>query len=362
MAQAGITLELHVGTGAEILGEYRARNHEIIMEAWGPDYPDPHTNADTFARNPDNSDEGHNTGILAWRNAWPATETNDLTNAAVLEQDGDKRAEMYEEIQRIHQQVSPFAPLFQQIEQVALRSNVEGFSAGGSISSAAFWDDDQVADPGPWRPGMAASRRTSPAGPPRAGRPRSAAARRIFAATLAVTLLGLLAVTFVIGRVIPIDPVLADHRRARHRRRSTTRAREALGLNRPLWVQFAIYVRDAADRRLRQVAADRPAGDRRRRPRLPGDARARDDRHAHRRRSSASRPASSPPPGPARSPTRLVRLVGLVGYSMPVFWLGLMGLLVFYGKLQLGRRPGPARHLLRVHLRARRAAASPARS
>ena len=57
----------------------------------------------------------------------------------MLEQDGDKRAEMYQEIQRIHQQVSPFAPMFQQIEQVAMRSNVEGFSAGGSISSAAFY-------------------------------------------------------------------------------------------------------------------------------------------------------------------------------------------------------------------------------
>jgi peptide/nickel transport system substrate-binding protein len=140
LAQAGINVELRVGTGAEILGEYRARNHELIMESWGPDYPDPNTNADTFARNPDNSDEGAHTGILAWRNAWPATETNDLTNAAVLEQDGDKRAEMYQEIQRIHQQVSPFAPMFQQIEQVALRANVEGFSAGGTVSSAAFWE------------------------------------------------------------------------------------------------------------------------------------------------------------------------------------------------------------------------------
>jgi peptide/nickel transport system substrate-binding protein len=139
MAQAGINLELRVGTGAEILGEYRARNHEFIMEAWGPDYPDPHTNADTFARNPDNSDEAKLTGVLAWRNAWPATETNDMVNAAVLEQDGDKRAEVYQEMQRIHQQVSPFAPLFQQIEQVALRANVEGFSAGGSVSSAAYY-------------------------------------------------------------------------------------------------------------------------------------------------------------------------------------------------------------------------------
>ncbi|MBA3325065.1 MAG: ABC transporter substrate-binding protein [Rhodobacteraceae bacterium] len=139
LAQGGITVELRVGTGAEILGEYRARNHEMTMEAWGPDYPDPHTNADTFARNPDNSDEAQATGVLAWRNAWPAEETNDLTNAAVLEQDADKRAAMYQEIQRIHQQVSPFAMMFQQIDQVALRSNVEGFSAGGAVSSAAYY-------------------------------------------------------------------------------------------------------------------------------------------------------------------------------------------------------------------------------
>ncbi len=111
----------------------------MTMEAWGPDYSDPHTNADTFARNPDNSDEAQATGVLAWRNAWPAEETNDLTNAAVLEQDADKRAAMYQEIQRIHQQVSPFAMMFQQIDQVALRSNVEGFSAGGAVSSAAYY-------------------------------------------------------------------------------------------------------------------------------------------------------------------------------------------------------------------------------
>ena len=29
--------------------------------------------------------------------------------------------------------------MFQQIEQVAMRANVEGFSAGGAISSAAFY-------------------------------------------------------------------------------------------------------------------------------------------------------------------------------------------------------------------------------
>ncbi|SMF43576.1 peptide/nickel transport system substrate-binding protein [Tistlia consotensis] len=138
-AKAGITAELRVGTGKEILTEYRARKHDIYLGDWGPDYPDPNTNADTFARNPDNSDDAQLTGILAWRNAWPASEVNDMTDAAVLEKDSDKRAKLYEEIQRIHQKVSPFAVMFQRIEQVALRKNVQGFSAGGSIHSAFYW-------------------------------------------------------------------------------------------------------------------------------------------------------------------------------------------------------------------------------
>jgi peptide/nickel transport system permease protein len=36
-----------------------------------------------------------------------------------------------------------------------------------------------------------------------------------------------------------------------------------------------------------------------------------------------------------------IRFFGLIGYSMPIFWLGLMGLLVFYAKLDL--LPGPGR-------------------
>lgn len=138
-AKAGINAELRVGTGAEILSEYRARNHDIYLGDWGPDYPDPNTNADTFARNPDNSDEAQLTGLLAWRNAWPADEVEDITDAAVLEKDADKRAAMYGEIQRIHQEVSPFAVMFQLIEQVAARSDVRNFSAGGSIHSAFYW-------------------------------------------------------------------------------------------------------------------------------------------------------------------------------------------------------------------------------
>ena len=40
------------------------------------------------------------------------------------------------------------------------------------------------------------------------------------------------------------------------------------------------------------------------------------------------------------SSTRSSRVVGLIGYSVPIFWLGLMGLLLFYAKLDWVAGPG----------------------
>lgn len=137
--QAGIKVELKVGDGAEVLGEYRARQHQITLQTWGPDYPDPHTNASTFAWNPDNSDEAKLTGSLAWRNAYDPGPLNDMTAAAVAERDPAKRRAIYEEAQRISRDTSPFIPMFQGIYQTAMRANVEGFYTGGSTDSVAYW-------------------------------------------------------------------------------------------------------------------------------------------------------------------------------------------------------------------------------
>ncbi len=137
--QVGIKVNLTVGTGKQILGIYRARQHDIYVGAWGPDYPDPNTNAGTFAYNPDNSDEAGATGLLAWRNAWDIPEMSQQTLAAVEELDRDKRAVMYEDIQREHQQTSPFAIMFQKIEQTGRRDNVQGLSLGGAITAVSYW-------------------------------------------------------------------------------------------------------------------------------------------------------------------------------------------------------------------------------
>jgi peptide/nickel transport system substrate-binding protein len=135
----GIDLQITVGTAAQILGRYRARDLDVYIGAWGPDYPDPHTNAGTFAYNPDNSDEANATGLLAWRNSWDTGGLTERVEAAVVENDTEARVGMYEEIQAQFRETSPFVIMFQQIEQSGLQEDVQGFSTGQAITSASYW-------------------------------------------------------------------------------------------------------------------------------------------------------------------------------------------------------------------------------
>ncbi|MEL7183950.1 MAG: hypothetical protein AAGK57_09930, partial [Pseudomonadota bacterium] len=138
-AQAGITVNITVGTAKQILGRYRARELDVYLGAWGPDYPDPQTNAGTFAYNPDNSDEAQATGLLAWRNSWDTGGLTEKVEAAVVENDRDARVQMYQDIQAAFRETSPFVIMFQQIEQSAVRDNVTDWSTGQAVTSAAYW-------------------------------------------------------------------------------------------------------------------------------------------------------------------------------------------------------------------------------
>jgi peptide/nickel transport system substrate-binding protein len=133
-AQAGIKLDLIPGDGRQTLTKYRARNHDIYIGQWGPDYQDPHTNAETFAMNVDNTDDAKSK-TLAWRNAWDIPDMTKRTAAAVTERDAKKREQIYQELQREHQKTSPFIILFQETEVVARRANVDGFVIGPSFDN-----------------------------------------------------------------------------------------------------------------------------------------------------------------------------------------------------------------------------------
>jgi peptide/nickel transport system substrate-binding protein len=127
--RAGIDIEILPGDGKQTLTKYRARTHDIYIGQWGADYWDPHTNADTFVRNPDNSDSAKSKP-LAWRNAWDIPELTKKADAAVLERDAGKRKAMYAEMQADFRKNSPFVMLYQQTEVAAMRSDVQGLKLG----------------------------------------------------------------------------------------------------------------------------------------------------------------------------------------------------------------------------------------
>ncbi|KQZ28792.1 ABC transporter substrate-binding protein [Mesorhizobium sp. Root552] len=134
VGQAGIKLEIIPGDGKQTLTKYRARNHDIYIGQWGQDYFDPNSNAQTFASNPDNSDEGKSK-TLAWRNAWDVPELTKKTEAALLEKDSGKRAELYKELQKTILDEGPFVIIFQQTEVAGLRANLKDFKLGPSFDT-----------------------------------------------------------------------------------------------------------------------------------------------------------------------------------------------------------------------------------
>lgn len=156
--------------------------------------------------------------------------------------------------------------------------------------------------------------------------------------TVAITIFGLLLVTFFIARVMPIDPVLAvvgDRAPAD----VYEKARLDLGLDKPLWMQFAIYIGKVFTGDLgRSVLTSNLVID--------------DLRTVFPATLELATLGTligviiGVPFGvfaathQGRWPDQLARIVGLFGYSIPVFWLGLMGLLLFYAKLGWVAGPG----------------------
>ena len=129
-AAAGIDARVVTWEGAELWPRYRARAHDLILAPWSPDYVDPHSNADAFARNPDNRPEANLTGVLAWRNAWARREFNAAVVRARNELDPERRAQLYRDLQRRLQREGPYVIMFQQTEQMARRRGTAGLVTG----------------------------------------------------------------------------------------------------------------------------------------------------------------------------------------------------------------------------------------
>ncbi|MCK9550358.1 ABC transporter permease [Aquamicrobium lusatiense] len=160
-----------------------------------------------------------------------------------------------------------------------------------------------------------------------------------FLVIVLTTYLGLLAVTFFIGRVVPIDPVLAivGDRAPAH---VIERVRQEMGLNLPYYQQFILYVKGVLHGDFgTSVLTTNPVMTDIRRV-FPATMELATV-------GTIIGAAFGIPLGVLAAVRRgsladqLVRIVGLIGYSVPIFWLGLLALLVFYAKL--GWTSGPGR-------------------
>lgn len=159
-----------------------------------------------------------------------------------------------------------------------------------------------------------------------------------FVVVILTTFLGLLAVTFFIGRIIPIDPALAvlgDRAPAS----AIARVRAEMGLDLPLWQQFLLYLRQVLSGDFgTSVLTTRPVLD--------------DIREVFPATLELATLGTligtvlGIPLGVLAAVRRgtltdqIVRLVGLAGYSLPIFWLALLALLLFYAKLGWVAYPG----------------------
>jgi peptide/nickel transport system substrate-binding protein len=137
MGQAGIKANIVPGEQKQVITKYRARQHQMLLLYWSPDYMDPHSNADSFARNPDNADNAQ-AKPLAWRNAWEIPDITKKADAAARERDPEKRKEMYLDLQLMLQEDSPFVIMFQSTEQVARYKNVNGFVSGPTYDTVYY--------------------------------------------------------------------------------------------------------------------------------------------------------------------------------------------------------------------------------
>ncbi len=166
-----------------------------------------------------------------------------------------------------------------------------------------------------------------------AGRQAGMFARRVvsFVLTLIVTFVGLTAVTFFISRLTNIDPVIAvigD----RANQVTYDKVFLELGLDQPLIIQYLIYLK-------RLVTGDFGMSVLTSQPVLSDLLRVFPATFELATIAIVIGVLLGVPAGVlaaagrGRWPDHVIRVVGLFGYSVPVFWLGLVGLFVFYGKL-----------------------------
>ncbi len=159
-----------------------------------------------------------------------------------------------------------------------------------------------------------------------------------FVLVTAMTFLGLLTITFFIGRIVPIDPVVAvvGDRASQEVYDATFRQ---MGLDKPLITQFALYVRDVLTGNFgMSLSTGRPV--------VEDLVRFFPATFEMATFGIVIGVVLGVPMGVIAAAKagswidQVIRVLGLLGYAVPAFWMGLVGLAVFYAGLGWVAGPG----------------------
>jgi peptide/nickel transport system substrate-binding protein len=129
LGEVGVKVQLFAGEQKQVLGKMRARQHQMLLNTWAPDYIDPNSNVQAFNSDADDSDNAK-MRLPAWRCHFADKELTDMVAAAAKELDSKKRDEMYAAIQREDLQRAPYLFLLQQAEIATMHKGVSGITIG----------------------------------------------------------------------------------------------------------------------------------------------------------------------------------------------------------------------------------------
>ncbi|MBO0132064.1 ABC transporter permease [Agrobacterium burrii] len=159
------------------------------------------------------------------------------------------------------------------------------------------------------------------------------AARKVATSAIVIltTLLGLLVITFVVGRMVPADPVIAAIGDQADQA-TYDRVYKEMGLDRPIYVQFANYLGNA-------VQLDFGQSNITKQPVVNDLARVFPATLELATLATLIGAGLGVPLGVIAAVRKgtwvdhVARVVGLLGYSTPIFWLGTIVILLFYAQL-----------------------------
>jgi len=130
--KTGLKVKIQQIQSSELLNQYRAQKLQMVMLSWGPDYPDPHTNAYPFTT--------YEAKSIAWRNGFESPEIAKLALDASLAPTPDARAALYKQMTERLFHEGPYAVLYQPTRTYAVRKNIKGFVYDqATVPNFFFW-------------------------------------------------------------------------------------------------------------------------------------------------------------------------------------------------------------------------------